>query len=508
MKYSRISVEYGAAPHAWIDTYFLDNYAEIDAKRRRPLILICPGGGYRMTSDREAEAVAVKYLSMGYHACVLRYSVKPAVFPRALAELAWSMKYLRVHAAEYAVDPEQIFVLGFSAGGHLAASLGAFWQEAWLADLAGAETKELRPSGLILSYPVISSGRHGHAESFDNLLGDRKDSEEMRTYLSLENQVTSAFPPVFIWHTYEDEAVPVENTLLLASALRKAGLSLELHIFPHGPHGLSLAKEETICAENGIGIQPHCRHWPELTDEWIREMREEKETGNAGSRTAADSPGTRAVPCGSKGIIFDLDGVIVSTDRFHYQAWKKTADKLGVEFNETINERLRGVSRMESLEIILERYAGEPLADEQKQALAAEKNDCYVKLLETMDRRDVSEEVADTLKNLRRKGWLLAVGSSSRNAGTILRQTRITDLFDAVADGTDITRSKPDPEVFLKAAEFLGLPPDQCIVVEDARSGIDAAKAAGMTAVGIGSAAGYERCDRTIHTFRELETIF
>ena len=176
--------------------------------------------------------------------------------------------------------------------------------------------------------------------------------------------------------------------------------------------------------------------------------------------------------------------------------------------NETINERLRGVSRMESLEIILERYAGEPLADEQKQALAAEKNDCYVKLLETMDRRDVSEEVADTLKNLRRKGWLLAVGSSSRNAGTILRQTRITDLFDAVADGTDITRSKPDPEVFLKAAEFLGLPPDQCIVVEDARSGIDAAKAAGMTAVGIGSAAGYERCDRTIHTFRELETIF
>lgn len=482
-------MEYGTQPYAGLDTYFLDNYEEIDTDRKRPVVLICPGGGYRMTSDREAEAVAIKYVSMGYQACVLRYSVKPSIFPRALCELAWCVKYLRSHADEYAIDRNGIFVLGFSAGGHLAASLGVFWHEKWLEELLGADKLEMRPDGMILCYPVISSKQYGHMESFENLLGD-ENTEEMRNYLSLEDHVTEMFPPAFIWHTYEDETVPVENSFLMAGALRKAGVSCELHIFPHGSHGLSLAKEETRCADTGGGIQKHCQHWPELTDEWIREMKENKCEKK------------------KKGIIFDLDGVIVSTDKFHYQAWKKIADKMGIEFNEKINERLRGVSRMESLEIILEKYEGTPLSAEQKKALAEEKNSYYVELLKTMDRCDVSEEVADTLKALRRKGYFLAVGSSSRNAGIILRQTRIEDLFDAVSDGTNITRSKPDPEVFLKAAEYIGLSPEQCAVVEDARAGIDAAKAAGMLAVGIGTAADYDKCDRKIRSFDELNKVF
>ena len=190
-------MEYGTQPYAGLDTYFLDNYEEIDTDRKRPVVLICPGGGYRMTSDREAEAVAIKYVSMGYQACVLRYSVKPSIFPRALCELAWCVKYLRSHADEYAIDRNGIFVLGFSAGGHLAASLGVFWHEKWLEELLGADKSEMRPDGMILCYPVISSKQYGHMESFENLLGD-ENTEEMRNYLSLEDHVTEMFPPAFI----------------------------------------------------------------------------------------------------------------------------------------------------------------------------------------------------------------------------------------------------------------------------------------------------------------------
>lgn len=204
-----------------------------------------------------------------------------------------------------------------------------------------------------------------------------------------------------------------------------------------------------------------------------------------------------------KGIIFDLDGVIVFTDKFHYQAWKEMADELGVYFDEVINNRLRGVSRMDSLEIILERYDG-TLSREEKEALAEKKNTIYRKLLGTMTSEDVTGEVRDTLRKLRKNGYKLAIGSSSKNAKYILERVELTDYFDAVSDGTNITRSKPDPEVFLKAAEFIGEDPADCIVVEDAYAGIDAAKAGGMTAVGIGDASSYEKTDYPIQTFAEL----
>lgn len=208
-----------------------------------------------------------------------------------------------------------------------------------------------------------------------------------------------------------------------------------------------------------------------------------------------------------KAFIFDLDGVIVFTDQFHYHAWKQIADEMEIYFDQQINNRLRGVSRMESLEIILERYGGKPLTDEQKEDLAARKNHIYRKLLDNMQSTDVSDEIRNTLKKLHSLGYQLAVGSSSRNAKFILERADLMEYFDAISDGTNITKSKPDPEVFLKAAEFLQVEPEECYVVEDACAGIDAAKAAGMTAIGIGEAAEYEKSDIRIHSFKELLNI-
>ena len=205
-----------------------------------------------------------------------------------------------------------------------------------------------------------------------------------------------------------------------------------------------------------------------------------------------------------KAFIFDLDGVIVFTDKFHYQAWKKMADGMGIYFDETINNRLRGVSRAESLEIILERYEGEPLTAEKKAELMEEKNNTYRELLATMTPADVNDAVRDTLQKLREAGYRLAIGSSSKNAKFILEKVDLLDAFDEISDGTNITHSKPDPEVFVKAGEFLGIDASECVVVEDAYAGIDAAKAANMEAVGIGDASGYDKADYKIQNFEEL----
>lgn len=209
-----------------------------------------------------------------------------------------------------------------------------------------------------------------------------------------------------------------------------------------------------------------------------------------------------------KGIIFDLDGVIVFTDKFHYQAWKQMADEMGIYFDEEINNRLRGVSRMESLSIILEKYEGEELFLEKKRDLAEQKNRDYRKLLKTMTPEDVSKEVRETLEELRKRGYKLAIGSSSQNAKMILEQVDLIDAFDEISDGNNIVNSKPDPEVFLKAAEFLKLKPQECAVVEDAYAGIDAAKAGKMTAIAVGDAASYSKSDIKLQKFEELLDYF
>ena len=188
------------------------------------------------------------------------------------------------------------------------------------------------------------------------------------------------------------------------------------------------------------------------------------------------------------GVIFDLDGVICSTDRYHYLAWKQIADRLGIAFDEQSNSRIRGLSRMDSLEIILEGYDG-VLTPAQKEALAEEKNGIYRASLAGMSPDDLPQDVRRTLDALRAVGLRLAIGSSSRNTKFILERLGLADFFDAVSDGTNITRAKPDPEVFLMAAKALGLPPARCLVVEDARSGIAAARAGGFDSAGIGEAA-------------------
>ena len=188
-----------------------------------------------------------------------------------------------------------------------------------------------------------------------------------------------------------------------------------------------------------------------------------------------------------RGVIFDLDGVIVSTDDLHFQAWKAIADREDIPFDRRINDRLRGVSRMESLEIILEK-SPRSYTKEEKTALAEAKNDIYKESLQQLSARNILPGVERALAGFKAMGVKLAIGSSSKNAAAILEHIGLTGQFDAVVGGQDITRSKPDPEVFLVAAQRLGLQPQDCVVIEDADAGIEAAIAAGMKAVGIGAA--------------------
>ena len=202
-------------------------------------------------------------------------------------------------------------------------------------------------------------------------------------------------------------------------------------------------------------------------------------------------------------IIFDLDGVICSTDWYHYLAWKSLADRLGIYFDEEINRQLRGVSRMESLEIVLGRHSSDYFAEE-KMALAAEKNEIYKSYLSSITPGDLSKEVRMTLHTLRQRGYLLAIGSSSKNTKQILTQLGLGQFFDAIADGTMITKSKPDPEVFLLAASMLGVSPENAIVIEDAESGIRAAKAGRFRAIGIKSDGNDPDSDITIKSLKNL----
>lgn len=187
-----------------------------------------------------------------------------------------------------------------------------------------------------------------------------------------------------------------------------------------------------------------------------------------------------------KGVIFDLDGVLVSTDEMHYQAWKRLAQELHITgFTREDNRRQRGVSRMASLEIVLEK-ADRTYSEEEKIELAERKNGYYLELLEEMDESAVLENVKDVLEKLKNRGLLLAVGSASKNAPVILEKTGLMPYFDKISCGLDTTKSKPDPEVFLVAAKKLGLPPEECLVVEDSAAGIEAAAAGGMKSLGVG----------------------
>ncbi len=207
-----------------------------------------------------------------------------------------------------------------------------------------------------------------------------------------------------------------------------------------------------------------------------------------------------------KAVIFDLDGVICFTDEYHYLAWKAIADELGIPFDRKINNRLRGISRMASLEIVLENYRGE-LSKAEKEVLAEEKNERYREFLSDLSPGDISDEVRNTLETLRARGYLLAIGSSSANTPFILQQLGLGEFFDAVSDGNNISHSKPDPEVFEKAAQMLWIPQEDCLVVEDAVAGVQAAHAAGMQAACVGDASQKGAGDYNLNSVSELSAL-
>ncbi|HIZ20082.1 MAG TPA: alpha/beta hydrolase [Firmicutes bacterium] len=260
--YSRAGIHGTGSPCLY--AYLRSPYRELPSPPR-PAVVICPGGGYQMLSDREGEGVALRFLQEGFQCFVLHYSVAgQAVFPGPQLELASAVALVRRRASEWTIDPDKIVVCGFSAGGHLAGSLGMFWNRELLTGPLGLSPADIRPNGMILGYPVITSGEFAHRGSFQSLLGERY--EECLELASLEKQVTADTPPAFLWHTWDDDAVPVENSLLLAAALRRRQIPLEMHILASGPHGLALATEET-----GTAI-PACADWPDWASRWIREL--------------------------------------------------------------------------------------------------------------------------------------------------------------------------------------------------------------------------------------------
>ncbi len=258
----------GAQNNVMLCTYIMDASEELSIKDR-PLVLVCPGGAYRFTSDREADAVAVQFNAMGFHAAILRYSVAPDEYPTALLELGSSLYHIRKNAKKWHVDVDKIILLGFSAGGHLALSYCCFWEEAFVAERLKASKEELRPNGLILGYPVVTSGEYAHVESIENLLGTRASDKELWAKMSLENQISKRVPRTFVWATYEDDLVPVQNTMLLADALIKAQVPVEVHVFEKGGHGLSMADWYTV-DKDGFGMEKNCQEWIGLARNWMR----------------------------------------------------------------------------------------------------------------------------------------------------------------------------------------------------------------------------------------------
>lgn len=246
-------------------TYILDT-SEVDFER--PSVVICPGGGYQHVSYREAERVALSYNAAGFHSFVVTYAVAPHKHPEPIKNIAKAIEIVRENAVKWHLDPNKIAVCGFSAGGHLAASISSLWNDETIFTKEEIAEEKHKPNGTILAYPVITSGEFAHKGSFKNLIGP-DETDELWGKLSLETRVHKGTPPAFLWHTYEDAAVPVENTLLYVNALRKENIPFELHVFPSGGHGLSLVSNETVWS---IPLFKRDYPWHELSVEWLKEL--------------------------------------------------------------------------------------------------------------------------------------------------------------------------------------------------------------------------------------------
>lgn len=243
----------------------------------RPAVVVCPGGGYEILSPREAEPVVRRFFGEGFNVYLLEYSIKENAKNYApLIEAAMAIKLVRERAEEDNTDPKKVFILGFSAGGHLAASAGTLWNIKPVRDALGITSGECpeginRPDGTVLCYPVITVGEFTHKGTAHRVSGHEVLTEEDIAAFSLEKNVDATTAPAFIWHTVSDASVPVQNTLMYISALAQAHVSFEAHIFPEGPHGLSLCNEQTCEGQERL-LAPHNEVWAELAVKWIKEL--------------------------------------------------------------------------------------------------------------------------------------------------------------------------------------------------------------------------------------------
>jgi len=270
MIYEKISL-YPDRTHITLTAYVSEISPELRNLKKKA-VLVLPGGGYYITSDREAEPVAKAFFAAGMNAFVLRYSVKEeAVGYTPLLDAATAMKYIRDHADEWNIDKDKIVVCGFSAGGHLAASIGALWKLDMISKTLGCENSYIKPNGMILGYPVITSGDKGHKGSILKLADAENTipTQEELDRFSIEKHVDADTCPAFVWHTAEDN-LPVENSLYMCEALAANKIPFELHIFPYGAHGLSLATEEVAPDESMV--MPYVARWMDMAVKWINEI--------------------------------------------------------------------------------------------------------------------------------------------------------------------------------------------------------------------------------------------
>lgn len=239
-------------------------------RRNRGAVIICPGGGYDYCSEREAAPVAYRFLGAGYAAFILRYSCVDKKFPTALLECAAAVKYVRENAEEFDIDPDKIFVMGFSAGGHLAASMANLWNSSVLSDALGCSADMLKVNGSVLCYPVIlADPALTHEGSISNLIQHKHDPE-LRDFVSMDKRVGEQTPPTFIWHCSDDGCVPVENSLYYMTALSKNRIPFEAHIYPEGGHGLSLCDGTSATWEGHY--QPAAATWVQHCFDWMENI--------------------------------------------------------------------------------------------------------------------------------------------------------------------------------------------------------------------------------------------